>query len=206
MRKSLLITILFLILPFYSYKNELVGKQAKPSSNLSPSINIPFPDSIFSVSKNSPDFYIVRKDLVKINQENLKLFGNQYNQKLIELNSKLSVLNDSIQKLLQIESNPELRFFDVKDPDIEENRWGIIARNLPFWAYILILVLILYTILISLRFFSIYFQEVSTLEQLEIVSNDFDSYKRNSIEKERKLLRDLIDAKNLIQELKDRDK
>jgi hypothetical protein len=206
MKKSLLITILFLILPLYSVKNELVGQQKRVSFNLDPTSTIQLPDSIFSVSKNSPDFYIVRIDLLKKQQGNLKSLGNQFNAKLNELESQVVSLNDSIHKLVQSKNSVNGGLFDRNDFDGGGNRWAIIASNLPFWAYFFIFVFILYTIFISLRFFSIYFQEVSTLEQLEIVSNDFDVYKRNAIEKERKLLRDLIDAKNLIQEYRDKEK
>lgn len=71
----------------------------------------------------------------------------------------------------------------------------------PFWVVGVFALFVIYTIFISLRFLSIYFQEVSTQEQLEVITGDFDSYKRNTIEKERKLMRDLIDAKNRIHDL-----
>ena len=73
--------------------------------------------------------------------------------------------------------------------------------EVPVWLIIVICLSVIYTIFISLKFFSIYFQEVSTKEQLEVITGDFDSYKRNTIEKERKLMRDLIDAKNRINDL-----
>ena len=89
-----------------------------------------------------------------------------------------------------------------KDNRSEEFDFGNgLTFNVPFWVVGTFLLFVIYTIFISLRFLSIYFQDVSSKEQLEIISGDFDSYKRNTIEKERKLMRDLIDAKNRINDL-----
>lgn len=92
----------------------------------------------------------------------------------------------------------------VKRPDSQKQKFDLrtgFLLNVPLWVLALLCLFILYTLFISLKFFSIFFQSISAQERYDAVSKDFDSYKRNTIEKERKLMRDLIDAKNRINDL-----
>jgi hypothetical protein len=67
------------------------------------------------------------------------------------------------------------------------------SSKIPYIFYAIFAFFVLYSILISLKFYSVYSQDVTTQEQLEIVSEDFENYKKNTIHRERKLKRELLD-------------
>lgn len=131
---------------------------------------------------------------------------NSENQikKLVNSNSaeKLQIIKHT--DIIEISNNPvsERKTELQKNPNFQKsNSETEFILKTPAWLIAFLGICVVYAILISLRFYKIYYQEVSTQEQMEIISSNFEEYKKNTIEKERKLLRELIDNKNKIQEL-----
>jgi hypothetical protein len=131
--------------------------------------------------------------------------SNRFHSKVFDKNLHLVHLQANLQPDSYETSNNYLKeknridqdHIETQESDLEV---GLLSK-IPFWVFGILLAFLGYTVFISIRFFSIYFQDVTIQEQLEIVTNDFFSYKRSTIEKERKLMRDLIDARTRIQEL-----
>lgn len=151
---------------------------------------------VYNQGFNVPDSIIIDKP--KITTE------NQVNNLVkTDLSKKLKTIQQADTNEISKDTIIVIKSELQKDPEIQKSK----AKpeffiKIPLWLIVLLGFFVIYTIFISLKFFSIYFQEVSTQEQLEIIGHDFESYKKNTIEKERKLLRELIDTKNEIQELK----
>ena len=157
-------------------------------------------DSIVKKLINPVEYEGIKKDAFDIftsTYEN-EFSGPDTNDYLGQLQLKQESYSANIQKDLPKNDNVLI----TKNNRIEEFDFrNALTFKVPFWIIGISGLFVIYTIFITLRFLSIYFQDVSTKEQLEIISGDFDSYKRNTIEKERKLMRDLIDAKNRINDL-----
>lgn len=162
-------------------------------------------DSLLRPSKNSPSYLVISKI--------------DYNNIRSELNGKIYQLDTlSDEHGRKGDESSELGKNDLIKPNTpierveksENNQLIKLLKLLKPNDYIFLLVffgvLILYSIYITLRFIKINSQEISTTEQISIISRDYENYKRNTIEKERKLVRDLIDLQNKLERYEAKNK
>jgi hypothetical protein len=198
MKKAFSLFIILFVFPFGLERSELAGFQMMPLSSKKIEKKIDLGDSIFQRATNSPNYLIVKEKDFKVFKSNLE---NDLSDLYINLNTaetELMIQSDSI-KLWKV----FLEEAKVKIKNSEKFSFNSQSFfNLPIWLLAMIILFLGYSIFISLRFFSLYYQGISANDQLDIITKDFISYKKNTIEKERKLMRDLIDAKNDIEELR----
>lgn len=143
--------------------------------------------------KASTPGYLVIKEIDFLNfKTNLKselyLLDSVYSDFYSEFRN-LSLSTDSIINLNQEAEKSEV---NIEGKKIENSFFS----NMPFFYVGLFAAFVLYSIFISLKFYSFYSQDITTQDQLKVVAEDFESYKRNTIERERKLKRELLDLKD----------
>lgn len=185
------------MLSFGLERNELSGFQIPPKTTEKIKRIVYSGDSIFFGSTISPDYLLVKKKDFEIFKAGLE---NEYSKTDSILNIKemeLTLKSDSVKSLRRVVEQTNTGIKNNAEFDLD----GQLLFRLPYWAIGFLAIFLGGLIYISLRFFSLHFQEVSMQEQLSVITNDFDLYKKNTIEKERKLVRDLIDSKNRIEEL-----
>lgn len=160
-------------------------------------------DSLSRPAANSPDFIVIEKSSFLDFKEKLSdtLLFEGINPFNYYPNSggvdSSSVSSSTIENLIL---NENASLFGI---EFIGKRMTI---NLPNWSLVLFIFILLFLIYFTLRYYSLIIQDVSVHEQLESVTSDFESYKKSTIIKERKLMRDLIDVKNKMEELNTKDK
>ena len=200
MKKGLLFLLMIFVFQSVSETIGFTKFQKNQGSEESSQKTEIVPKSFFGRPFNLPSEALIEENNFL---ETASMVGNQFNDlessvylTEIQLNqqfdSSVTFQNQAQEQKVLGKQNDQIQNFDLET--------GFLIK-VPLWLIGLLCLFVIYTIFISLKFFSIYFQEVSTQEQLEVITGDFDSYKRNTIEKERKLMRDLIDARNRINEL-----
>jgi hypothetical protein len=146
-------------------------------------------DSIFKPASNSTGYLVVKEsDLynwIQVWNDSL-----ESNQLLIE-NERLIVqlMIDSLQNGVLV-SRDEMEFTSAKAES--SSRFVIITS----WFNWVGLFFIFYGLWITIRFFTQYRNFKLQIEQIKELDLLFASHKRSSIERERKLMRELIDTRN----------
>lgn len=154
-------------------------------------------DTIFRQATNSPGYLVVKKEdwdkLSKVWTDLLR----QNEELLIEEQKKYSAKIDSIQQTVVPSNIPE------PSPNSENNSTN--SSNISTLALSIALIFfIIYSAVITFRLFSQKLGLKSQIDRLDQIEKDFDQHKKNSIERERKLMRELIDAQNELEEEKSR--
>lgn len=154
-------------------------------------------DTIFRKATNSPGYLVVKKDdwdrLRKIWSDSLRM---NYDLLQIEKTKYLSKL-DSIQQiplatnLSEIENEPA-----AADSTSSDSSTLLLGLGLAFF--------VLYGGIITFRLYSQHSSLKSQSERVDQLEKDFNQHKKNSIERERKLMRELIDTQNELAEEKSR--
>jgi hypothetical protein len=163
-----------------------VSQQAGVSTNDASDIAS---DTIFRKASNSPGYLVVKKAdwdrLRKIWSDSLRMNKDLLQAEKIKYLSKL----DSIQQIPPAANLPEIEkeqaTVDSTSPDSTTLLLGL---GLVFF--------VLYGAVITFQFISQRSGRKSHVERLELIEEDFNRHKKNSIERERKLLRELIDTQN----------
>lgn len=148
-------------------------------------------DTIFSQASNSPGYLVVKKadwdklrkvwtDSLKQNEELLVLEQKKYNAKVDSIQQIDDSANIQESKPVNKPTNPS----DFTIP--------ILALSLGL--------LIIYGAVITIRLLSQKIGLKSQIERLDQLEKDLERHKRNSIERERKLMRELIDTQNELKE------
>jgi hypothetical protein len=167
----------------------------KLSPKFSESISVLF-EKIFSPASNSNNHYIVnQKDLQKLKvivqtrsdstDVIIKSLKDNYQSKKDSLNNSIKEV-DSLTHMLSEKLLVENRNYQRKRASIFGNFFLITALSISL--------LLLITMYFKLREKYKY-----SFESLIEVEKNFDSHKKSAIERERKLLRELIDLKNKIE-------
>jgi len=196
-----MIKIFLVLLFFFGLEGiELPGFQMNKTTVKNNSSEVKNTESIVVEVIDFPDFKEVVNDSYAFHEYSDKFHPEVFDKNLHLVQLKAIQQSDSYEttnNYLRVKNRIDQDHIETKESDLA----GGLLLKIPFWIFGILLAFLGYTVFISIRFFSIYFQDVTTQEQLEIVTNDFFSYKRSTIEKERKLMRDLIDARTRIQEL-----
>lgn len=152
----------------------------------------------FSSASNSNNFKIINDADLKLLKSTLFSQFNQQNQELASLNKELKYRIDSIQQLKEMSELLLLENKALKQPDPKAYLFNFRLDTVIYPSLIFVLALIIgYQLLIFLKYRKEY------LESREIyltIDRDFESYKKNAIERERKLVREILDLKNKLSE------
>jgi hypothetical protein len=160
-----------------------------------PKNSIEASDTIFRRATNSPGYLVVKEadwDRLK------KVWKDSFKQKeelLIQEQKKYNAKVDSIQQIVDSAN--------IQESKPDNNPTNPSDFTIPILALSLGL-LIIYGAVITIRLLSQKIGLKSQIEQLDQIEKDFDRHKRNSIERERKLMRELIDVQNELEEQKSR--
>ncbi len=195
---------LFLVLTVFFAFHISYFSLAQKGNKLAEKINLEINwfESLAKPARNSPGFLVIEKSV-------FLEFKDRVNKSLIVQDSLLSLNNEQIIVQDSAVKRKELSKFstvDTKNQPSKDLSLRFDVFNLPIWLVISIVLFFVYTIFISLKFYTLFSKEISIQEQLEVVTTDFESYKKSTIVRERKLLRDLIDAKNKMEDFENQHK
>ncbi|SDA44518.1 hypothetical protein SAMN03080617_00499 [Algoriphagus alkaliphilus] len=169
--------------------------QSEQVSFSSKEYSIEASDTIFRRATNSPGYLVVKEAdwdrLRKIWIDSLK----QNEELIIREQKKYNAKVDSIQQVL-ISAN-------IQDAKPDTNPKNPSDFTIPILALSLGL-LIIYGVVITIKLLSQKIGVKTHIDRLEQIEEDFERHKRNSIERERKLMRELIDVQNELEEEKSR--
>ncbi|MFN3998129.1 hypothetical protein [Algoriphagus sp.] len=178
-------TVLLLFLFFPAVSQKSTASVTENSTQAS--------DTIFRQASNSPGYLVVKKAdwdrLRKVWTDSLK--KNQ--ELLIQEQKKYTSKVDSLQQFKASTNNQEL------SPKSDNNPSNPLDFTIPILALSLG-VLIIYGAVITIKLLSQKIGQKSQIERLDQIEKDFEQHKRNSIERERKLMRELIDVQNELEE------
>lgn len=158
-------------------------------------------DSIFRQATNSPGYLVVKK----IDWDRLKQVWrdslNQTNKSLEEEKGKYLEKIDSISRLTESQASKS----DLPSSSNVKTSSDLPNRTLLLFGFGISL-LIIYSLFITYRLFSQIGVFKSQHDRLDQIEKDFDQHKKNAIERERKLMRELIDTQNHLSEEKSKQK
>lgn len=154
-------------------------------------------DTIFRKAANSPGYLVVKKTdwdrLRKIWSDSLRMNSDLLQNERTKYLSKL----DSIQ---QISSAANLLKIEKKQTTADST----FLDSTTLWLGLGLVIFILYGGIITFRLYSQNYGLKSQSERVDQLEKDLNQNKKNSIERERKLLRELIDTQNKLAEEKSR--
>ncbi len=180
------LSTVFLLFPFFP----AVSQKSKASAS---EIDIQASDTIFRQASNSPGYLVVKEAdwdrLRKVWTDSLK-----QNEKLLiqeQKNSQAKV--DSIQGMVD---SMIIEESGSKSYTIPTNTSDLTIPALIFGLGLLFI----YGLVITIKLLSQKIGIKSQIDRLDQLEKDLEQHKRNSIERERKLMRELIDTQNELEE------
>lgn len=176
-------TVILLLLFLPAVSQESTVSATEKSSQAS--------DTIFRQASNSPGYLVVKKAdwdrLRKVWTDSLK----QNEELLIREQKKYNAKIDSIEQIVDPAKIPDSK--PVNNPTNPSD------FTIPILGFSLGL-LIIYGAVITIKLLSQKIGLKSQIERLDQLEKDLEQQKRNSIERERKLMRELIDTQNELEE------
>lgn len=154
-------------------------------------------DTIFRMATNSPGYLVVKKAdwdrLRKIWSDSLRMNNDLLQNEKTKYHSKLDSIQQitSATNLSEIENEPAAADSTSSDPTTL-----LLGLGLAFF--------VLYGGIITFRLYSQNSGLKSQSERVDQLEKDYNQHKKNSIERERKLMRELIDTQNELAEEKSR--
>jgi hypothetical protein len=164
--------------------------------NQSQKNDFPDLDRFFMKSTNSPNYYVIHQkdlDVVKISFNNYK----DYSDSLINVyQSNKKIIDDSLltSKLELEKANAILNSKNITE---QQKQQAILYKEVGTIGSIMILILI--SILLGSNYFKIKVKYRTDLESLQEIEKQYQVYKSNTVERERKYLREIIDLKNRLE-------
>ena len=153
-------------------------------------------DYIYSVSNNFQEYKVVKRTNLDQLKSNILDSIRVSREKVSELNLELKSQKDSIaslkSKLIVSESEKQVAI-EAKD------NFEFLGIAIDKAVYSLMMWLLVAGLIISLVFFSVqFFRSFKKIKKaqsnLEEVQEEFDQHRKNTLERERKMKRELIDA------------
>lgn len=155
-----------------------------------------FFDSYFFRSINSTDYYVIHhKDLDK-----LKVYFSAYQDSseslILDLKKTNQIIHDSL--VFSKNSMNEMNQLMISNrSEFEKNNKSFFNQLLSIRISLTFLAVL--SIILGFNYFKIKRKYVDDFESLTEIEKQFDKHKRNSVERERKLMREIIDLKNKIE-------
>jgi len=153
-------------------------------------------DYIYSVSNNFQEYKVVKRTNLDQLKSNILDSIRVSREKVSELNLELKSQKDSIASLkskLVISESEKQVAIDAKD------NFEFLGMAIDKAVYSLMMWLLIAGLIISLVFFSVqFFRSFKKIKKaqsnLEEVQEEFDQHRKNTLERERKMKRELVDA------------
>jgi hypothetical protein len=173
------------------------GLTQQPSFS-TPETSIEASDTIFRIATNSPGYLVVKEadwdKLKKVWTDSLK-----QNKELLLQEQKKSIARlDSIQQVL-VSSNIQDSKSDITTT-LTSNTSDLTIQLIGLSLGLLLI----YGGIMTVRLYRLKNGHKTQIEQLDQIEKDFEQHKRSSIERERKLRRELIDTQNELEKEKSR--
>ncbi|MDP2039566.1 MAG: hypothetical protein Q8S14_00970 [Algoriphagus sp.] len=160
-----------------------------------PETSLEVADTIFRRATNSPGYLVVKEadwDRLK------KVWKDSFKQKEELLNQEQKKFNAKVDSLQQIEASTN---HQEPSPKSDNNTTNTSDFTIPILA---LGILIIYGTVTTIKLISQKIGVKTQIERLYQLEKDLELHKRNSIERERKLMRELIDVQNELEEEKSR--
>ncbi len=156
-----------------------------------------FSNNFFDAS-NSSGFKIIKDSDVKMLEKLIFQKLKEQGQQLFSLSGELQVKKDSIDLLRETSQSLLLENKILKAPKPDEYLLGFKKTTVIFPLIIAALIgIIIYQLIFFIKSKKEYLE---SKENCLTLDKDFELYKRNAIERERKLVREIIDLKNKLSE------
>ncbi len=164
-------------------------------------LNSTFPDldRLFIRSSNSPNYYVIhQEDLIRLKNSMIH-FKSSSDSLVTSLQQTEKLIKDSL-----LASKNELDKINavMASKHIDEQKMGISNQYKEWSALTTILVLLFVSILLGSKYLKIKLQYKTDLDSLLEIEKQYHVYKNNTVERERKYLREIIDLKNKLEALK----
>jgi hypothetical protein len=190
------ITLLFLLLfDFHSSfsKDLKIDNRASIQDTLSRVL-----ETLFKPATNSPEFNIVKtKDLLSFKSFIIENEKTQ-NGLILSLENQIMVKNDSIKLVVKELDKLALENQELLSPKKKDELWGLDIYKVILPSLLFLLVLLL--IYLAIYYLKLYTELKSSKESIVSVEKELETYKRNSVERERKLMRQLLDLQKKLEE------
>lgn len=155
-------------------------------------------DYINTVSTNYQEYKVVRRTHLSKLQSNITDSLNSYRNQIVEIQNRLNEQNNQIEQLNASMSQANKEKEDaIAQRDSFYFLGTYIHKNVYnnlVWGIIIILVLVL--VISYFRFKKSHVVRAETEKRLQEIQEEFEQHRRNTLERERKLNRQLVDALN----------
>ena len=150
---------------------------------------------LYKKSNNYQDYKVVLKKSYGTLHNNVLDSIKEFNKKLIDKNALISNQKDIISTYEKEKAAIELKLNESMN---KENTISLLGIQLKKQFYSILLFTIIIVLLLSLLFFIYKFKNsnlltITSKSNLEDVENEFNAFRKKSIEREQKLRRDLQD-------------
>lgn len=153
-------------------------------------------DYIYRVSNNFEEYEVVRKSNLEKLKSNILDSLRTMRKQVSELKSMQATQSDSIQQITQnLEQETELKEAAIDQKD-SFNFLGMDVQKTVYSSMMWTLVAVLggFLAFFSVQYFRSFGKVKKAQKDLEEIQEEFDQHRKNTLERERKLKRELIDA------------
>ena len=188
-RLLLVLAILATIKPSFAQETE------ETNSLRSGTITSQF-DYIYRVSNNFQEYEVVKKSNLEQLKANVLDSIRSRNKELAELKSKIAVHNDSVAS---IKSRLDQEISEKEEAIADRDNFSFLGMGIQKTVYSSMMWLLVAILAAFLAFFSVqYFRSFGKIKKsqkdLLDLQEEFEQHRKNTLERERKLKRELIDA------------
>ncbi|SHO62255.1 hypothetical protein [Algoriphagus zhangzhouensis] len=153
-------------------------------------------DYIYSVSNNFQEYKVVKRSNLDKLQSNILDSMKTMRSEVLQLKTQIGSKNDSISSLNQVLGQTET---EKQEAIAAKDNFTIFGIGIHKAVYSSFMWLLVGALAIALGFFSFqYFRSFKKIRKaqkdLEEVQEEFDQHRKNTLDRERKLKRELIDA------------
>lgn len=187
---------IFFILVFVLGNAQTASKDSLPAS-INGNLNQQF-DYVFQKSNSFQEYKVIKKEYFALLKKNSTDSVNRFKKELEQLKGNFLAYDKNLQSLKDTLATTKSTLKEVKNAQNSMNFLGIsVAKSsysMIMWA--IVLVLLFLALFILFRYKSAKTITNESLRNFEKLEDDFEDFKRKSLEKEQKLGRQLQDEIN----------
>lgn len=187
---------IFLVFIFVFGKAQTASNDSLPAS-INGNLNQQF-DYVYQKSNSFQEYKVIKKEYFALLKENSTDSVNRFKKELEQLKGNFLAYDKNLQSLKDTLATTKSTLEGVKNAQNSMNFLGIsVAKSIYsmiMWG--IVLALLILTLIILFRFKSAKMIANESLRNFEKLEEDFEDFKRKSLEKEQKLGRQLQDEIN----------
>jgi hypothetical protein len=161
--------------------------------------NLPDLDRFFLKSSNSPNYYVIHQEDLSVLKNSLDEFQNTADSLINSLQENEKLIKDSLVASKTQLEDVNAKLISKSNADLKS---GISNQYKEWGTSGSIIILLALSILLGSKYLKIKFQYQTDLDSLLEIEKQYQVYKSNTVERERKYLREIIDLKNRLEAIK----